>query len=301
MVKATQVYRRLVPHATLSDGWYQRFMARHSQLTNRVAQVISHARNNVDEAGIERLHQSLTDVIAEHGITAERVFNMDDTSFASRRKSKDVVALKGSPNVWAKTITTNFHLSIVACGTTGDLHTISKPTALRIASTAWLTHMLPKNIVSGFETAGIFPVSLDNMMQRFNLFKGGGSPESYVHATWLVHQEAIRTEVLCLPGKGKKRVGRKTIDVGGRILTLSLLSEIDATVEERKAATKRKLALQGKRAKKRKKSQKGKHPSGIGLVSTNLVDGADSDSSGNDEQPGDGVVEPFLLVDSVVV
>ncbi|RHY11997.1 hypothetical protein DYB36_005052 [Aphanomyces astaci] len=279
MVKATQVYRRLVPHATLSDGWYQRFMARHSQLTNRVAQVISHARNNVDEAGIERLHQSLTDVIAEHGITADRVFNMDETSFASRRKSKDVVALKA----------------------TGDLHTISKPTALRIASTAWLTHMLPKNIVSGFETAGIFPVSLDNMMQRFNLFKGGGSPESYVHATWLVHQEAIRTEVLCLPGKGKKRVGRKTIDVGGRILTLSLLSEIDATVEERKAATKRKLALQGKRAKKRKKSQKGKHPSGIGLVSTNLVDGADSDSSGNDEQPGDGVVEPFLLVDSVVV
>ncbi|KAF0716023.1 hypothetical protein AaE_011206, partial [Aphanomyces astaci] len=90
MVKATQVYRRLVPHATLSDGWYQRFMARHSQLTNRVAQVISHARNNVDEAGIERLHQSLTDVIAEHGITADRVFNMDETSFASRRKSKDV-------------------------------------------------------------------------------------------------------------------------------------------------------------------------------------------------------------------
>ncbi|RHZ39877.1 hypothetical protein DYB26_014929, partial [Aphanomyces astaci] len=140
---------------------------------------------------------------------------------------------------------------------TGDLHTISKPTALRIASTAWLTHMLPKNIVSGFETAGIFPVSLDNMMQRFKLFKGGGSPESYVHATWLVHQEAIRTEVLCLPGKGEKRVGRKTIDVGGRILTLSLLSEIDAAVEERKAATKRKLALQGKRATMRKKSQKG--------------------------------------------
>ncbi|RHZ12269.1 hypothetical protein DYB37_006238 [Aphanomyces astaci] len=285
-------------------------MARHSQLTNRVAQVISHARNSVDEAGIERLHQSLTDVISEHGITADRVFNMDETSFASRRKSKDVVALKGSPNVWAKTITTNFHLSIVACGSalgtwipplfllpgetvekaiglqctvpgasvstspkgfmdefmfttwleyfaaTGDLHTISKPTALRIASTAWLTHMLPKNIVSGFETAGIFPVSLDNMMQRFKLFKGGGSPESYVHATWLVHQEAIRTEVLCLPGKGKKRVGRKTIDVGGRILTLSLLSEIDATVEERKAATKRKLALQGKRAKKRKKTKR---------------------------------------------
>ncbi|ETV85556.1 hypothetical protein H257_03264 [Aphanomyces astaci] len=43
-------------------------------------------------------------------------------------------------------------------------------------------------------------------------------------------------------------------------------------------------------------------PSGIGLVDgANVVDDADSDSSGNHEQPRDGVVEPFLLVDSVVV
>ncbi|KAH9086311.1 hypothetical protein LEN26_020245 [Aphanomyces euteiches] len=41
---------------------------------------------------------------------------MDETSFNTRSKSKKVVALRGSRNVWSKEVTTNFHLSIVACG-----------------------------------------------------------------------------------------------------------------------------------------------------------------------------------------
>ncbi|KAF0704188.1 hypothetical protein AaE_015066 [Aphanomyces astaci] len=58
----------------------------------------------------------MNDVIRDHQLTADRVFNMDETSIASRRKSKDVVTLKGSRTAWAKTIALNFHLSIVACG-----------------------------------------------------------------------------------------------------------------------------------------------------------------------------------------
>ncbi|ETV77846.1 hypothetical protein H257_08670 [Aphanomyces astaci] len=112
-------------------------------------------------------------------------------------------------------------------------------------------------------------------MKRFKLFEEGGAPEPYVHATWLVHQEAICAEELCLPAKGKKRVGRSTIDVGGRILTLALLSEIDATVDERKAATKLK---QAKRAKKRKKRHQGKQ-----LDYDDHDDGVDMDERGSED------------------
>ncbi|RLO07933.1 hypothetical protein DYB28_015797, partial [Aphanomyces astaci] len=78
--------------------------------------VISSARNSIDEAGVALLFDSMGEAMKEHNFTADRIFNMDETSFTSRRKSKDVVALKGSRNVWAKTVPTNFHLSIVACG-----------------------------------------------------------------------------------------------------------------------------------------------------------------------------------------
>ncbi|RHZ32382.1 hypothetical protein DYB26_010332 [Aphanomyces astaci] len=65
---------------------------------------------------VQTLYDSMNDVIRDHQLTADRVFNMDETSIASRRKSKDVVTLKGSRTAWAKTIALNFHLSIVACG-----------------------------------------------------------------------------------------------------------------------------------------------------------------------------------------
>ncbi|RHX98885.1 hypothetical protein DYB36_009892 [Aphanomyces astaci] len=116
LVKANQILRHLDPLGSLTGGWYLRFLQRHPQLTNRVAQVISSARNSIDEAGVALLFDSMGEAMKEHNFTADRIFNMDETSFASRRKSKDVVALKGSRNVWAKTVPTNFHLSIVACG-----------------------------------------------------------------------------------------------------------------------------------------------------------------------------------------
>ena len=41
---------------------------------------------------------------------------MCETSFLSRAKNTKVVAMKGSQNVWSKSISVNFHLSVVACG-----------------------------------------------------------------------------------------------------------------------------------------------------------------------------------------
>ncbi|RHY79136.1 hypothetical protein DYB26_009882 [Aphanomyces astaci] len=94
LLKANKLLRRLDPLRTVTGSWYRRFMNRHPELTTRVAQVISNARKSVDEVGLKRLFDSMEEAIRVHGLTAERMFNMDETSFASRHKSKDVVALK---------------------------------------------------------------------------------------------------------------------------------------------------------------------------------------------------------------
>ncbi|RHY17080.1 hypothetical protein DYB25_009852 [Aphanomyces astaci] len=96
LLKANKLLRRLDPLRTVTGSWYCRFMNRHPELTTRVAQVISNARNSVDEVGVKKIFDSMEEAIRVHGLTAERIFNMDETSFASRLKSKDVVALKGS-------------------------------------------------------------------------------------------------------------------------------------------------------------------------------------------------------------
>ncbi|RQM26998.1 hypothetical protein B5M09_002309 [Aphanomyces astaci] len=267
LVKASQILRRISSRSKLSGGWYRRFMQRHPSLTNRVAQVISSARNSVDEDGVKQLFDSMEEAIETYGFTADRIFNMDETSFASRRKSKDVVALKGSRNVWAKTIAANFHLSIVACGNaagtfipplfllpgSGDMHSISKVNAISIASDAWTSQMSATNLVSGFRTAGLLPLSHEQMKRRYDMFKDGGAPESHIAAEWLVQRVTIREELLVLPVAPKKRARRKRIDVAGRILTLALLLEIDNTKMERAEAAKATKLLRAKRAKKKAK------------------------------------------------
>ncbi|KAG2763675.1 hypothetical protein PC116_g1948 [Phytophthora cactorum] len=46
---------------------------------------------------------------------------MDETSFASKKNSKAVVAARGPRNVWASEVTANVHLAIVACGCTSGM------------------------------------------------------------------------------------------------------------------------------------------------------------------------------------
>ncbi|RHY93736.1 hypothetical protein DYB31_007002, partial [Aphanomyces astaci] len=98
VVKANQLLRRLDPSLAVTAGWYRRFRARHLELANRVAQVISHARNAVTMDGVNLLFDSMVEIIKAHDLSPDRIFNMDETAFASRKKSKSVVALKGSQN-----------------------------------------------------------------------------------------------------------------------------------------------------------------------------------------------------------
>ncbi|RHY59463.1 hypothetical protein DYB38_005886 [Aphanomyces astaci] len=103
-------------------------------------------------------------------------------------------------------------------------------------------------------------VADEQMKKRLKLFQDGGVPLTYIQAAWLERQPVIRRELLCLPAKGKKIKGRKTIDVAGRILTMELMAEMDSTKEARRDASERKKALKRKWAKK--KTQRGKKSPG---------------------------------------
>ncbi|KAL3666247.1 hypothetical protein V7S43_008498 [Phytophthora oleae] len=54
-------------------------------------------------------------VVIEHNMDATRIFNVDETAFESGKKSTEVIALRGSRNVWHTDPTISFHLSFVAC------------------------------------------------------------------------------------------------------------------------------------------------------------------------------------------
>ncbi|GMF46471.1 unnamed protein product [Phytophthora fragariaefolia] len=87
-----------------------------SRLSNRVGQAISKVRDVVDDADVELLFDTITKVMNDNKIDASRVFKVNETAFQSRKKTKSVVAARGSSNVWITEITTAIHMSIVACG-----------------------------------------------------------------------------------------------------------------------------------------------------------------------------------------
>ncbi|EGZ13317.1 hypothetical protein PHYSODRAFT_379855, partial [Phytophthora sojae] len=97
-------------------GWYKRFMQRFPLLSTRTAQAISKARNSVTSDDVTLFHTTLADAYEKYGFEACIVFNMDETSFASKKNTKTVVAARGSRNVWTAEVSTSFHLTIVACG-----------------------------------------------------------------------------------------------------------------------------------------------------------------------------------------
>ncbi|KAJ0398588.1 hypothetical protein P43SY_003194 [Pythium insidiosum] len=99
----------------VGTGWYKRFLERHPLLVMRQAQVVSRVRNEVDVGVVTRLFWTVAKIVVEQKLDPSRVFNVDETAFLTRKKSRRVLAVKGSPNVWCKSITTNFHLSLVAC------------------------------------------------------------------------------------------------------------------------------------------------------------------------------------------
>ncbi|EGZ12811.1 hypothetical protein PHYSODRAFT_334665 [Phytophthora sojae] len=94
----------------------RRFKERFPVLTRRTAQALSLKRNCIVPTDLTMLFNTLAKLVIELKLDASRVFNMDETAFQKQLKSKKVVAVKGSSNVWSTEPTANFHLTIVACG-----------------------------------------------------------------------------------------------------------------------------------------------------------------------------------------
>ncbi|KAH9105586.1 hypothetical protein LEN26_014710 [Aphanomyces euteiches] len=115
IVRACKIGRRIHPTFKLGGGWYKRFRQRHPILTNRIAQPISRALNSVDVEGINAMFDLLYNEIKTYDLTPDRVWNMDETAFRSRKNGGKVVAVKGSRNAWLQTLDANYHLSVTAC------------------------------------------------------------------------------------------------------------------------------------------------------------------------------------------
>nr|CCA19915.1 hypothetical protein ALNC14_060580 [Albugo laibachii Nc14] len=117
--KANEAYRVLYSPARsaglLGDGWVKRFFSRHPKLSLRVPQVISRARNQVRQENLDHLLNQLIKHAIERKLTNDRVFNMDETGFGQKTKSRKVIAVRGPKNVWTKCIDMSFHLTLVAC------------------------------------------------------------------------------------------------------------------------------------------------------------------------------------------
>ncbi|RHY47274.1 hypothetical protein DYB38_010517, partial [Aphanomyces astaci] len=98
----------------LGRGWYQRFSQRHQELSDRIAQSLTKARNNVDKDGIILYFNRLLKACLAFNCSPSDIYNVDETSFKTKNSSKKVVAIRGSQSVWATEKSVPYHLTIVA-------------------------------------------------------------------------------------------------------------------------------------------------------------------------------------------
>ncbi|OQR82263.1 hypothetical protein ACHHYP_16311 [Achlya hypogyna] len=290
----------LVFSYTIIYAWYTRFLGRHHELTSRVAQVVSRARNEPTTEAMRLFFGTLVKLVIELKLDSTRIFNMDESPFFSRKKEKKVVAVRGSPNVWTTEPPTHVHISYPYFGqdrrarhgaghlarlpsansthlvqplevavfsplkkairnniqqfmVNGGVANMSKSTAIRLACNSWVVGVRSSNCINGFSGTGLFPPSLPHMCARLQLFNSGGVKRKKSNmlskvwdVSWRKRQE-IRQTILLLPAeaqKGKSKNKRKTLDVGGRLLTSAMITQ------ELETPPPAKKARQGRRNKK---------------------------------------------------
>ena len=361
LIKANNIYKQMCGITydirscrRLKMGWLNRFLNRYPCLSICSAQIIKRVRNEVGLDGIRHLFSEVAQHVIEQKLTSDRMFNMDESGFNEKRKSKKVVAASGSKNVWSKSIETNSHVTFVACASASGFvippliilqgkrlnrdvmdemkvpnarvttspkgfinesifynwlthfssnipedvkrpvvliydgygshynekiisksielgiilvllpanathlvqpldvavfkpfktvlkrkiqefmidtsnTTILKKDAISIGSAAWIEGIENKrqNIINGFETCGLFPLSYPSMKKRYLNFKDGGANKNFQSPVWLKCRETIRSEILSLPSRvDSKRKRRSTIDVNKRLFSREDLNEL---------------------------------------------------------------------------
>ncbi|KAE8959290.1 hypothetical protein PR002_g30586 [Phytophthora rubi] len=103
---------------------------------------------------------------------------------------------------------------------------LSKEDAVSMASTAWKLSNLEANIKAGFRGCGLFPLNKLKMAERLDSFLRNGTPENTKLAEWLTIKATVQKEVLVLPPPRKRTRARKTVTVGGKLLTRETLATL---------------------------------------------------------------------------
>ncbi|KAF4133101.1 hypothetical protein GN958_ATG17712 [Phytophthora infestans] len=108
-------------------------------------------------------------------------------------------------------------------------YTTDKTTAIRLASMAWTSSKIDRNIKAGFKACGTFSLSLVNMSNRLGVDNKNGVP-SHVHLATCLHvKSTVKHEVLRLPLRPKRSTKRNRVELGGQWLTQAKLEEAAAS------------------------------------------------------------------------
>lgn len=98
--------RKLKRQNTFTNGrpgrhWYERFLKRHPQISNKLTQNITSTRGQVTEAHIRGWFTEITNYLTENNLlhvanVRQRVYNADETAFFLNPKGKKALVAKGS-------------------------------------------------------------------------------------------------------------------------------------------------------------------------------------------------------------
>ena len=76
--------------------------------------MIKRVRAEATEKGLQIFTWELIKHAIGEKMTDDRIFNMDETGFAQKNKTRKVISVVGSINVWSKSLEASFHMTVVA-------------------------------------------------------------------------------------------------------------------------------------------------------------------------------------------
>ena len=90
-------------------------MNRHPLLTTRTSQVIKRVRSEATEEGLKIFTWEFMKHATKRKMMDDRIFNMEEMVFAHKNRTRKLIAVTGSKNVWLKSVEASFHMTIVSC------------------------------------------------------------------------------------------------------------------------------------------------------------------------------------------
>ena len=99
LVKANMLYQEMYGSTRssgyLKKGWLNRFMDCHPTSTTQTSQVIKRVQSEAMEEGLLIFTWEFAKHVIEKQLMDDRIFNMDETGFAQKNKSKKFIAVTG--------------------------------------------------------------------------------------------------------------------------------------------------------------------------------------------------------------